>query len=190
MLCQMRSRANSGQHQKLWRIDRRRGNNHLTPRRNSLIAARTGNLNPSCATLYKHNFSGQPAHKGAVLTFQSGLKIGIGRRPALALKDGVLHRAKAFLLMPVIIVSDRVSSLPPRFDKGGDQWVATFAAGDMQRAVFAPPVRVTAMTCIIPMLHTLEIRQNVRITPAICAHLGPCLIVARVTAHIDHSIDA
>ena len=109
--------------------------------------------------------------------------------------DGLFHGAKAFLLLPIIVVCHFKAGLAPGVHEGLVQWNVTFAARYMQRPVLAAPVRI-ARTSIgerstgVPTFHALEIGQNAGVIPALSTHVGPVVIVARVPANIDHAVDA
>jgi hypothetical protein len=129
----------------------------------------------------------EAADHGAIAGGQRGAQIGIRRRPAPALPDCALECAEAFLPLAVVITRERRSPPPRRIDKGLEQRVFLLATRDVQRPVRPAPVASPAGP--VPMLHPPEIGQHVGIGPAVGAHLGPCVIVAGMAAHVDHAVD-
>ena len=116
-------------------------------------------------------------------------QISVRCRPAPPLPDGLLHRAEAFLFLAVVIFGCLITRLFPSLDKGGKQRVLARSPANMKRAICAAPSLITAMTICVPRLHPFEIRQNIGITPAIRARLGPVIVIHRMAAHIDHAVD-
>ena len=122
-------------------------------------------------------------------SFQRRLKVSIGSRPSLAFPDRLLHRRKAFLLFAVIIFCNFKTGLASRFDKSLMQGNITFAPGDVQRPISAAPIGIPALSAFMPILHPQKIRKHIRIRPAISAAVCPVIVIAGMTAHIDHTID-
>ena len=187
---QMARIANARQHQQLRRVDRRGRENHLCRRRNHLDPAAALDLDPGRAAVFDHHFPRQTAQHRAVAAFLCRPQIGIGGRPALTFENRGLHRAKTFLLLAIVIGGHRIARLLPRRDKGVEQRVLARPAADVQRPFVAAPGRIAAIMAPVPLLHPLEIGQNIGIAPARRALLGPMIIIARMAPHIDHAIDA
>ena len=76
--------------------------------------------------------------------------------------DCLLHRAKAFLLLAIVIFSDFKACLLARLDKGMKQRIVTFAALHVKRAAGAAPAFLSAAR----IFHALEIGQHIGIGPA------------------------
>lgn len=110
---------------------------------------------------------------------------GTRRAPAFAVIDGALIGADAFLLRTVEIWRVGVACLLTGFDE------AVIGYG-VERAVLYDEWAVLTMEGLILAaiaFRAAEIGDNVRIAPASEAGLAPLVIVARMTANIDHAID-
>ena len=189
MLCQMGRRADARQHQQLGRVDGGRRDDHLAAGAQHLGLATAQHLDPDSATVFDHDPLRQGADEFDVAGRLRGPQIGVGRGPATALPDRLLHRAEAFLFLAVIIVGRLIARLFARLDKGFEQGVFARATADMQRAIGAAPVGVAPVAAVMPAFHAFEIGQHIGIAPAVGPLLFPVVIVHRVPAHIDHPVD-
>ncbi|MNS87473.1 hypothetical protein D3C72_1214200 [compost metagenome] len=99
--------------------------------------------------------------------------------------DGLLHQAETFLLGAVIIVRQFKARLRARLNEGVEQRIADGATLHMQRPIRAAPAFLAAMA----VLHALEVRQHIRIGPAMRAKLFPAVEILRVAAHVNEAVD-
>ncbi len=186
MLGQMRGRPDARQHEDLGRVDRRGGEDHLTPRPDRPA---TGQSDANRAPLFQHDALHEPAYQITVRAFERGLEVGVRGRPPPPLPDRLFKGAKPLLLLPVIVGGHRITCLPPRFDKGMEQRVGARPARDMQRTGAAPPGRIAAMPAIMPAFHPFVVGQHVGKGPTARASLRPMVKVMRMPTHIDHPVD-
>jgi len=93
--------------------------------------------------------------------------------------------AEAFLLGAVKILGQRIACFSACIDEHVIDGIGQRAFGHAQWA-FAAMKRVGAAFIGFGLT---KIRQHVGITPARQAALAPLIIVARMTANIDHAID-
>ncbi|WP_443089272.1 hypothetical protein, partial [Xylophilus sp.] len=92
--------------------------------------------------------------------------------------DRLLHRAKAFLLLAVIIVSDFKARLLAGIDEGFEQRVITATTLNMQRTIGTAPAFLSA----VGIFHPLEVGQYIGIGPAARATFRPVIVIACVPA--------
>ena len=189
VLCQMGRRADARQHQQFRRVDRRRRDDDLTAGTQNFGFATAQHLDPDSATVFNHDALRQGADELDVAGLLRRPQIGVGRGPAAAFPDSLLHRAEAFLFLAVIVVGCLIARLLARLDKGFEERIFTRATADMQWAVCAAPFGVAPVAAIVPAFHTFEVGQHIGIAPTIGALFGPMIIVHRMTAHIDHAVD-
>ena len=102
----------------------------------------------------------------------------------------MLHRAKALLLLAVIIVGQLIAGLPASLHKSLHQGVIALAARHVQRAIASAPAGIAAMPGRIPGFHTFIIGQHIRVRPAAGPHCLPRVKIFGMAAHINHAIDA
>jgi len=138
--------TNARQHQEFRGIDRRGRNNHFHFGGNNLARPLNAGTDPMCAALCDFNFFRQSFDQLHAARFQCWAQIGLGRGPSFPVVGGLLHRAKALLLLPVIICGCLVPRLHTCLDKGGHQGIVTLAPCHMQRTVFSTPFGITAMS--------------------------------------------
>ena len=183
----MRLRPDARQQQQLGRIDRGCGDDHLARGGDGDDLALLFQLYPGCAAVFDDDAASKALLDLDPTGLDRGFQIGIGGGPALPLPDRRLHRAKAFLLLPVVIGRHGIAGLTARFDEGIEQRVLPRAAGDVQRTVGTTERRIARIA--MPAFHTLEIGQHIGIGPTIGALFGPMVKVTRMAAHIDHAVD-
>src|SRR5205814_2445953 len=92
----------------------------------------------------------------------------------------------AFLLLAVVIRSERKAGLLRRFDKAMGQGQDRAVILDDQRSALAAVSRI-AIAAI--RLGFAEERQYLVIAPAAAAHLRPIVVIGRITADIQHAVD-
>ena len=182
---EMLGRADARQHQELRRIDRRGGDDHFTSCLNDLNLFASFDLDADGALILDDDAPREAFDQTHILPLQRRPQIGVGGRPAAAAMDGLLHRAKAFLLGAVVVVGRLEAGLAAGLDEGLVERIERVAAPHMQRAVAAAPA-ILAAVCV---LHALEIGEHVGEGPAGRALFGPVVEVARMAAHIDHAVD-
>ena len=93
------------------------------------------------------------------------------------------------MLIPIVVAGHRVSGLATRLNKGARQGVITHAPGDMQRPATAAPIRIAAVSAIVPVFKTLEIGQHVGKSPAFGPHVAPRVVIAGMAPHVNHAVD-
>ena len=186
VFAKMLGRSDPRQHQKLGRVDRRGGDDHLAPGANDFDARPRFNLDPDGAFAFHHHLAGKTTRDLDIAARHRRFQIGIGRRPAPTFPDRRLHRTKAFLCLTVVVGRHRIARLLTCLDEGVEQWVAAGTAGNMQRPVGAPEFRTRSA---VRIFHPFEIGQHVRIGPTIRPHFGPGVIVAGMPPDIDHAVD-
>ena len=142
-----------------------------------------------CVTLCDFNFFRQSCDQLHAARFQSWAQISLGRGPSFPVVDGLLHRAKALLLLPVIICGCFVPRLYTRLDKGCNQRIVTLAPCHMQWAVFPTPFGITAMSRRCPAFLAQIIGKHIGIRPTMRTHFRPRIKIARMPAHVDHAIN-
>src|SRR5260370_133490 len=112
-------------------------------------------------------------------------QVGTSGGAADAARYGVLAIAHAFLLLSVEIRVGRNSQRRCGFDELLRDWMLIGATGNLKGAANAAPV----IAAIQIILHTLEVRQYVRVSPPVVARSGPIIVVASVSTHMLHTIN-
>ncbi len=160
----------------------------ITSRRAVTVSRRSPRTisTPTRAAVGNRHPLGEAAHHGDVAPAERRAQVGVGRRPAPALPDSLLHRAEAFLLGAVVVGRLLEPGLRARFHEGVVERIGPRPARHVQRPVGAAPVRSLGA---VPVLLALEVGHHVGPAPAVGAHLGPGVKVARVAAHVDHAVD-
>ena len=189
MLGQMGGGADAGEHQEFRGVNRRCRQYNLALRTDDLDRLATLDLDAHGTPLFDHHALRQRADQRHIPGFLCRPQVGIGRRPAPPVPDRLLHRAKAFLLLAVVILGHLVPGLRPSLHKGVKQRVRARPTADMQRPVLSAPCRIPAMAVLVPRLHAFVIGQHVGIAPALRAAFLPMIEVLGMAAHIDHAID-
>ena len=167
---EMRGRADARQHQELRRIDRRGGDDHFASRLNDLNLFASFDLDADGALILDDHPPREAVDQAHIFPLQRGPQIGVGRRPAAAAVDGLLHRPEAFLLGAVVVVGQLEAGLAARFDKGGVERVA--CAGP-RCTCSGPLVAAPAVLAAVGVLHALEVGEHVGKAPAGRALLRP-----------------
>ncbi len=185
MLGEMRRRADAGEHQQLRGVDRGGREDDLAAGPDGLAARGADDLDAGGAALRDDDAGGEAGDDGDVAAGDRGAQVGVGGGPAAAAPDRLLHRAEALLLLAVVVVGELEAGLGAGLDEGVVERVAARAAGDVQRAVVAAPVGGAA----VPVLHALEVGEDVGEGPAVGARLGPVVEVLRMAADVDHAVD-
>ena len=112
VLAKLLRRPDAGEHQKLRRVDRRRGDDDLLARAHRLDAAPAAELNADRAAAVEEDPLGARAgSERHVRALQRRAEIGVRGRPAPALPHRHLHRPKA-LLLRAVVVGGEASSRP------------------------------------------------------------------------------
>ncbi len=181
----MLGRADAGEHQKLRRIEGRGRDDDLPVGTDHLDLAAALDLHADGPAVLDHHAPGKAAHQRGVGPLQRRLQIGVCRRPAPAIVDGLLHQAEAFLLGAVIVVRQLEPGLLAGIEEGVEQRIGHRPALHMQRPVGAAP----ALFAAGGGFHALEIGQHVLIAPAARAKLFPAVEVFRMAPHIDEPVD-
>ncbi len=112
-------------------------------------------------------------------------QIGRSRTPSTGVADGELVPPETFLLGAVEIWVGRVAGLNPRRHEGVEQVVVMGGIANRQRPV-RPVIRIAAAHIA---LRPLEVGQDIGIGPPRQAELAPVVVIARMSADIDHAID-
>ena len=178
-------RSDARQHEQLGRVDRRGRDDDLASCLNDLNLFASFDFDAGRALILDDHAPREATDETHVFAPERGSQIGVGGGPAAAEMDGLLHRAKAFLLGAVVVVGQLETGLAACLDEGGVERVAARAALDVERPVGAAPSVLAALG----VLHALEIGEHVGEGPARRALLGPVVEVARMAAHIDHAVD-
>ncbi len=74
---------------------------------------------PTARSILNDHTPGEAVDQIHVFTFQRRAQIGVGRGPAAAIVDGLLHGAEAFLLRAIVVVGN----FEARLLSGGDEGV-------------------------------------------------------------------
>ena len=133
---QMRGRADAGQHQDLGRIDRRGGDDHFASRLNDLNLFASFDLDADGALILDDHPPREALDQTDILPLQRRPQIGVGRRPAAAVADRLLHRPEAFLLGAIVVVGQFETGLLACLDEGARR--AGCARGRAGRAAARP----------------------------------------------------
>jgi hypothetical protein len=129
---------------------------------------------------------GQRLHlDGEIRTVQRRNEIALRRAATLAILDGKLIGANAFLLRAIEIIRIGMTGLLACLDKSIEQHVRLAGIADAERAIAA----MKRAVAILIAFRTAEIGQHIRKAPAFKAELTPHVIVARMAANIDHAVD-
>jgi hypothetical protein len=190
VLGEMRSRADARKHQELGRIEGRSGDDHFTPCFNNLNRSANVEFDTCRTVILNHNAPRQASDETHVFAFERRLQIGLCRRPALPLVDGLLHQAEAFLARTVVILGDAVACLTAGLDEGLEQRIGGRPSPDMQRSVGAAPAFLAAdAATLVRGFHALEIGQHVGKRPAGGTLVRPVVEVLGMAAHENHAVD-
>ena len=102
----------------MWRSDRPGRQDDLAPRLDLAGYPVTRNPHAGCAFVFKQNpvHLGM-GHHGQVRPCHRRAQVGIRSRPAHAIFDRHMHRAKAFLALPVVVRGEFVTRLLSGIDK-------------------------------------------------------------------------
>ncbi len=182
---QLLGRSDARQHEELGRVDGRGRDDDFASCLNDLNLFASFDFDAGRALILDDHAPREATDETDVFAPQRRPEIGIGGGPAAAEMDGLLHRAKAFLLGAVVVVGQLEAGLAAGLDEGGVERVAARAALDVERSVGAAP----AVLAALGVLHALEIGEHVGEGPAGRALLGPVVEVVRMAAHIDHAVD-
>ena len=129
---------------------------------------------------------GHAGPHGEVGALQRRPQIGFGGAPALAVPDGELEEADAFLVgaveIVVVPVAGRLGSLEPHPLAG----VEIGGIADMQRPSGA--VQGVVAEALVVLAH-LEHRQHVGPGPARTPPGGPAVVVGGQAPHVDHGVE-
>lgn len=188
---QQRRRADARTLQNLRRGDGAGAQQHFAARfgMGQLIAVALQIVDAHCALAVEHDMVGQ--RMGDDLQVRPGtrlIQITAGGAGAASLRrHGAIHRAEAFLLVTVQIVSARVTRLHAGFHHGVEQFVVTgLRRGDAHRAL----TTVVIVRADIARFRLTEIRQAVQIGPVFqTRRLGPVVEIHRVAANVTHAVD-
>src|SRR5690606_18530854 len=123
-------------------------------------------LNTDRPALLDHDAGGEAVDERDIALRQRRAQVSIGRRPAPATPDRLLHRAEALLPLTVVVVGQLEPRLRARLDKAVIERIAPRPAGDMHWPFCAAPVGTAA----VPALHADEIGRDIGPAPAIGAH--------------------
>ncbi len=99
--------------------------------------------------------------------------------------NGLLHQAETFLFGAVIVIRQFKPRLGAGLNEGVKQGVVDRPALHMQRSIRATPALFTAMA----VFHALEIRQHIRIGPALRAELFPAIEILGMAAHVNEAVN-
>jgi hypothetical protein len=162
--------ADSGQLQKLRRIDRAGRENHIALRVGcrGLIALR----NP--ISLSKFNTDGSvapkqdPAHQRSghgfkIRASQCRRQVGAGGTAAAAIARSAVDPAKAFLAFSVRIIRQPITGLRRRLNEGGGQRRRLEIGREHRERTRAAMVRIGAVQVL---LRAFEVGKDIRVTPA------------------------
>src|SRR5439155_23627648 len=112
-------------------------------------------------------------------------QIGGRRTPAPPAVGGVLEGPRAFLLAVVEIVVGRQAGL----DRGRYEAIPQFPLDRLVGNPQRPAAAVEFIAAALLVLGLSEIWQHAVPVPAGAAALAPQIIIGRVAAHIDHTVD-
>ena len=114
------------------------------------------------------------------------MQVGARGAQAPAAVDVAVERREALLAVAVDVVGQRPARLLRGLEQRVEQRAARRAALEHERTVPAAPLVGARQAG----LHAFEVRQAVRVVPALHARLGgPALVVERVAALEDHPVD-
>ena len=178
-------RTDARQHQELWRIDRRSGDDDFAFRFNDLNLFASFDFDTGRALILDDHAPREAIDQTHVFAPEGRAQIGVGGRPAAAAENGLFHGAEAFLLGAVVVVGQFEPGLVAGFDEGCIKRVGARSALDVQRTVLAAPAVLAAHR----ILHALEIGKHVGKPPAGSAFFRPVIEVAGMAADIDHAVD-
>ncbi len=182
---QLVRRTDAGQQQQLGRIERPAGEDHLAVGQRALDLAVLLVFDPDRPPLFQQDAMGESPG----LDFQVGpapyrVQEAGGGRGAPAVVDGELGCGEPLGLGAVEIVEDLVAQRLGRLDQperdhpvGPVARNAEFAARAMEGVLAAPVV-----------LALLEVRQHLRVAPALHAELAPVVVVDRMAPRIHHAV--
>jgi hypothetical protein len=183
---QMRRRSNAGQHQKLRRVEGTGREDHLArgARGDEALGLAIGDADRARAA--QQQFCGQGLRRDRqVGAMTRRLEVGVRRRGAAAVTDRILTASETFVLRRIVVLGDRVAGCLGRIHPGGEQRVPGTGPLHADGAAAAAIRRLA----VLPGLEFLEVRQDLRIGPALRAATRPTVIIATVAAREGHDID-
>lgn len=126
---------------------------------------------------------------GEVGPLPHGLEVRLGGGESASPADVAVEGREALLLVAVDVVGARIARFLDGLEEGAEQRVGGGAAFEDERAVVAAELVVGLGREAV--LHPSEVRQTVRVVPALHARVGgPALVVHGVAALEDHAVDA
>ncbi len=182
---QMLRRTDAGEHQQFRRVEGRGRNDHFAVCAYRLDGTLAFNLDACRAAIGDHDLARKAVHERNIAALQSRPQIRVCRGPAATVMDRLLHQAEALLLRAIIVICQFKPGLCARLNEGMKQGVLHWTTLHMQRPIRTAPALLTAMA----MFHALEVRQYIRIGPALRTPFFPAVEVFRVTTDIDKSVD-
>src|ERR1019366_4962615 len=185
----MVSRANTGEHQQLWRVDRTSTEQYLAP------GSCCSHLIPLVYFLiYNTTRSAIPyfdAHSLSFCTYRkvgtapSRLNISADRTPAHAILLRDLVDTRTCLRLSIKVRVLRNAQLYAGIDESARQRIGIFQICYIERPINAMIFRSPQFL----MLRLFKIGQHIRIAPTRIASFFPGIIIVAVAANIDHGID-
>ncbi|MNQ79304.1 hypothetical protein D3C85_942460 [compost metagenome] len=178
-------RANAREHQQLRAAEGASAEQHLLARLERQRPALDPHLHAAGLLALQQNALGQRAGEHAEVVARPHLfEEGGGGAPAAAVADGHVVLADTLLLGAVEVRIEAVPGFAPGFDKGLGGPMGRRAA-DIQLAAVTMKIAGAAMV----HLALAKIRQHLVERPAIVAQSRPVVVVAAMTADIDHAVD-
>ena len=88
-------------------------------------------MNANGYSVFDDNALGHGANYVAIAGLLRGPEVGLGGGPSLTFMGRLLHRAKAFLLLAVVVIGQLITCLPACLDECLRKWVFARASCDM-----------------------------------------------------------
>ncbi|MNE33763.1 hypothetical protein D3C80_1274500 [compost metagenome] len=182
---EMRGGADAREHQQFWRIERGCRDDDLATGLDGFDYALALDLDTDRAAVLDDDLAGETVDQRDVAALQRRFQIGIGGGPAAAMMDRLLHQPETLLLGAVIVVGQLETGLRAGLNEGVEQRIVDRAALHMQRPIRAAPALLAAMA----VFHALEVRQHIRIGPAMRAELLPAVKILGMATHVNEAVD-
>ena len=186
-LAQRRAVADARTHQDRRRAERTRREDDFAPRPHRFALSADPDDSGGRASILDDEMIDRCAGKDRKVLSRLHMRMDEGARGAAALAVDLrdLVEPAAFLSFAVEIVGDRQLRLARRIEEVPLKRIVGAQFRDVERSALA--VEIVGQTLVV--LRLPEVGKHVVVRPAGIALCGPAVVVAAMTAHVDHRVD-